>query len=400
MDLKLKLKFKINLKLLFEIFVILPSIKPYVIRISRIDNIYDLFGIMVCFGMIVVCFFVKNVHANKTFKYFTAFLAVYFISTLINGYSSLISVVSESSRMLICPIYMLYKYKEGYYEYRKCIHNIAEVYRYILYIDFISILLNLKFNIFEEKIFSFLGMDNTAAFIVIPMLAVVIYDDVNQKGKIRRNSILLYFFCFVGKVLTSSVTAFLSLGVFGFLLFLNEYKFRNNDDKTISKWYKPKKYVILSVIILVGIVFFKVQYLFADIIIALGKDLNLGRVRIWENVIQSFIYSPLIGYGKVNPEEFIELVGMSKWDATCNHPHNSILAIFFCGGLIGSFFYIMMLKKSFKNISKNIYEYKIKIVCIGFISFLVLMLADDYLFMPYIYVLIMIASQYKYKELI
>lgn len=398
---KLKVK-KINYVAILEtIFLILPSIKPYVVRISVFDNLYDIWGLVTLLLNFSLCFYVnkKFIKECDTIKYLFLFIGVYFVSTLINGLSSVAAVLSESSRLLICPLYLSYNYNKGQSAFKSAVHNIGSLYRIILYIDCVSILINLKYSIFISDIFSFLGMDNTAAFIVIPMLAVVIFDDLYQKGKISLNSIFLLWLCTLCKVLTYSLTACLALLVFIImLLFTIPHKIEIScRKKLIKNFLNPRLIMVIMILILMGIVFFNVQYLFKSIIIALGKDVNLGRVRIWQNTVNTFFKSPIIGFGKVNPETFIELIGMSVWDQTCNHPHNSFLAIFFNCGIIGGFFFFKMLQKPLNKIIMYRNKREVIVLGIGMVSYIILMMADDYMFLPYIYVLVTILSLYNFK---
>lgn len=380
------------------LFIVAPSIKPYVIRISAFDNIYDAWGVLTFLVLLFNCVILRRISLNKTVKYLFLFVAVYFISTIIYGYASLLSVISEVSRMMICPLYLSMCNKEGYFKLNRGIANISKLYKIVLYIDCISILVNLKIHIFQSEIFSFLGMDNTAAFIIVPMLTVIIYNDVNRNNKISANSLFLLVLCTLCKLLTFSVTAILSLFVFVILLCISNLKELRQKIKEYI--FKPKKYLIIIIFVVIGIVFLNIQYLFADIILALGKDVDLGRVRIWKNVIATFWKSPIIGYGKVEDSIFIDLVGMTQWDTTCNHPHNSVLAIIFNCGLVGAFFYFKMMQIPLKNIVQNISSSKYRIISIGLISFFVLMLADDYMFMPYIYVLFCVGSFNKYNGMV
>ena len=96
------------------------------------------------------------------------------------------------------------------------------------------------------------------------------------------------------------------------------------------------RFMIIALCVNLGIVFFRIQYLFSFIIVnILGKSLDLGRSTIWDKAMFYIIQSPIWGYGR----EFSSVVTQKLfWKETwfsVSHCHNLFINVLYETGIIG-----------------------------------------------------------------
>ena len=325
-------------------------------------------------------------------KYIYLFVVIYIIATVFNYPDQLLGAISESARLLIVPIYMmilndLKKIRNFLIKLRKC-------FLVLLGADiFVGLLQIVGISIFENKEVTFLGLDNYAAFIIVPVFTIVFYTSYICKGHIRLIDVVLYLLALSIKIMTDSLTAIMALVLFGIIVFLGfHWNF-------MRKVITPKKILIGVVFLLILIVGFEIQNYFEPIFNYFGKDVTLSyRTVIWNKVIASLPDALLVGYGKTNADEFRTIVGFSLiYDVEANHPHSFYLAILFSTGIIGTIVFIKILFESFKKLYYSTSKRANYILTSGLISFFVLAFADDYIMLPFFYILISVVTFFDFN---
>lgn len=365
----------------------LPAIKPYSVRVSRFDNMYDAWGVLSV--TVLILLWVRKCRKKERWavKLEMLFCFTYLVSTIINRHYGILSEISECAKLLIIPCY--FDLASDNNCTARIVHYSRNLFIVVLMVDCMSVFLNLRFGIFENMVYSFLGLDNTAAFAIVPMLIVIFFDDVSRIGKLSKIGIFIYFACTVCKIITESITAMLALVVFGIFLFLHKYM------QFIRKLISIKNLLILSALIIIGVVYFNIQELFTPLLVMLGKNGTLsGRINIWRGLISSIHRSPILGFGKVDGDTFREITGLSSWAKQAGHPHNTFLAIIFTCGIIGVIIYIMLFRNMFIQTSKYRKNADMAIIIYGMVAYIILMFTEDYLFQPYFYIIVSIISNY------
>jgi O-antigen ligase len=125
------------------------------------------------------------------------------------------------------------------------------------------------------------------------------------------------------------------------------------------KLYKKKLKFITPYIILVSNLFFtfvlvivgSTEILNNLFIKFLGKNIKSVRFRIWENYLKQSCASPIIGNGYLKVSQRYNLVGAS-------HAHNMYLDVFFIGGIVGLFLFLLIIYVSLHRKNKNITIYQ------------------------------------------
>lgn len=366
-------------------FFIFPAMKVYAIQqIPILDTLFDVWGLVSCIMLMITAIRhrIKNVIVIKCIY---IFVLIYIIATALNYPDQLLGAISESARLLIVPLYMLILTRTRHE--KSFLIKLRKSFLFLMGADILVGALQLAgVMLLENRDISFLGLDNYAAFIIVPIFTIIFYVSYICVGHIQLIDIVLYLLAFLIKIMTHSLTAILALALLGLIVFLGYHW------KIVRAFVTPKKALLGMVFLLILIVVFGIQNYFKPLFDYLGKDVTLSyRTVIWSKVIASLPDALLLGYGKTNADQFRTIVGFSLiYDVEANHPHSYYLAILFSTGIMGVMVYVKMLFETFKKLYHSIGR---KINCIftsGLISFFVLAFADDYIMLPYFYMLICI----------
>lgn len=371
------------------ILFIVPALKVYAIqRIGFLDTLFDIWGIISCLSLVLITVKIKK---NVLIKYIISFVLIYLVSTWFHNPDQLIGAISETSRLLIVPFYMLLiKHEHSMVSF---LVKLRKSFILLLFVDtFTGTVQIAGIRIFENNAITFLGLDNYAAFIIIPMLSIIFFTSYICVGRIRRIDIMIYFLSFTMKLLTNSLSALLALIIFGLTIFLGLHW------EKIREQITPRKIMILIIILLIMIVGFGIQNFFEPLFTKLGRDVTLSyRTVIWDKLLRSIPESLLIGYGKTSGDEFKTIVGLSLlYDTQANHPHSFYLAVLFSTGCIGCIVFFRMLFLTFKGSFQNRKSKSMYLLSCGLISFFIIAFADDYIMLPYLYILICIVNYYAF----
>jgi hypothetical protein len=134
-----------------------------------------------------------------------------------------------------------------------------------------------------------------------------------------------------------AVTTIVTTAIFLILILITRYK-------PIRYIINPYSLIIICYIWFLGIVIFRLQYLFSGIITSLlHKDLTFtGRIYLWDEAIQYFLQRPIFGSGFQN---YIELYG-----ATVESAHSFYLDILVEGGLVCFCIFLKIQKEYLKAV--------------------------------------------------
>lgn len=203
----------------------------------------------------------------------------------------------------------------------------------------------------SEATYMFLGLGNQ----ITPMLLLAVITLLFQVSQRRIKFCVFYSIILLGNLIyMTSATAIVGVSIMIVTYLVSK----------ITKFQRFNK-VLLGAIILIGIgiVFFRVQYLFSFIIEnLLGKSLTLSnRTAIWDRAFSLILNSPMIGYGSGTLETVIG----------DRNAHCYFLQIIIQTGIIGLLCYIVIFYNALKRCWQRINTDSAKIItsCIcGYIT--------------------------------
>ena len=362
--------------------LVLPSFKMYAIsQFPLLDNLFDWLGVFSCAFLLLLCLSKRNnLIVPKGCKYIFAFFAVYLLSTAIHYRENLVGLISDFSKILIVVLYLILSYSSGERNFTKALNKFRKIYLIILSIDTLCLLVEtIGLKIYESDVYTILGMDNYAAFSILPMLTIIFYVSYKTKRKIRLGDKIVFAGCLLAKAITYSFTAIIALIVMA----ITTYVLMKG--REFRKMISPNLIVIAVIILIIGVVYFQIDKKIDLIFAGVGKVIS-NRTNIWAHTLTSVPKSPIIGFGQTGGNQFKLITGFRlEWSTTETHPHNYILAILFYTGFAGLMFYIGMFGQLTKYIRGNIQNKITAIVLGGVVGFLFLSVPDGYLTLPPIY---------------
>lgn len=220
--------------------------------------------------------------------------------------------------------------KENTYTFFEALTIYCEI---IVYADFVlTIVFGSKDN--YNAPFFLIGDNNIIAYFLLSIATSFVNNELNNKKYNLRFLILtisLLVIVFVNKNATSIVAIMSLVAAIIAFSFDKKHKLINTVSLTFA-----------NIVAFIGVVFFKAQYLFKDLINMLGKDVTLSwREQVWDSFIQKIKLKPIIGYGSC-----IESIPVYYNDVEILfYSHNLMLRELFRGGIIQllSYFYIVFL---------------------------------------------------------
>ncbi|MCH5187309.1 MAG: O-antigen ligase family protein [Oscillospiraceae bacterium] len=364
---------------------IIPALKMYAVQqYAMLDNVFDLWGFAAC-GVLIILYMnnSKNIAVPKGLKYIFAFICVMMLATVMNFSDQLTALLSETSRLLITPLYLMLAFSSGEEVFLSALKKLRVTYITVLLADVTVLALELLgVKIYKSVIYTILGMDNYAAFMIIPMLTVIFYASCRNNGRIDFLDIAIYALCLAAKVITFSFAAMLGLVAMG-LVILFAYNIKSS-----IKILLPQLMIGLSVLLIIGVVAMQASTRL-DIMLE-GTDKTItSRSMIWEHTVEHIPDKLFLGHGKTSGSQFKSSAGLSlQWHDQATHPHNFILAVLYSTGLVGALIYAGILSQLLKKIRMKINDRITSVVLGGIIGYFILMIADDYVTIPMLYTLL------------
>lgn len=352
-----------NLKFFLLLF---PFIEPLLFKESgyeKIDTIYSILKIIALMVIALNYILDRKKEQNKISVFTVAVISlelIIFFSTLLNSgdiirfFGPAVTIVAL---VLLTQIY-LPKLKGDFF---KVLY---------FYLFFLMIVNTIFLILFPEGLYInrggssmyFLGIDNRFIFFYLPLIYSSIVYSIITNNKLNIWTYITVCICLYSVIACWSVGALLGLLLIVLAVLLQDRI------KIITK-IKMKYFIIAIIIINLLIVFFQIQNHFGNFIVnVLKKDITFsGRTYVWENALQIFKLSPIIGVG-MQPAEYFQ-----NYYFGVAHAHNIFLNYMTICGISGLIVYVFLL---FLVAKKSLLIKDGKIRCLSnFVVFTILFLS-------------------------
>ena len=374
------MKFKINKRLCYLIFILLPYLKPYnVTLIPALDNVFKLWKIIATLAILSEFFYYrKKIHRQSA--YLLAFLLTWLISLAINK----APIIDFGNNILsIIGVLLLFETKITNPYFKKDIVNMLyKVSCIYIVLNWITVLMGKPFLSAGMELSdnaNFLGGDNYSAFILIVMGGLLFLHDYQEYTKIRLKT---WIFAVIGM---SCLWISLSLtGLIAYTLLLLIMLFSNSTiiRTFIRKMFNWKSAMVLCVFFVLSISYFHLDKIVLNLLTSVDKVGFNGRNMIWPLAITAIMKKPVLGYGGVDASL------ASSWIlGGTNHTHNILLEFPFSTGIVGTVFFILYWTTLLKNINikENIRE---KLLLIVLAVYIICSIFDFYIGLIWFYLLL------------
>ena len=359
----------------FVILFLIVFLKPAnVILLPQIDAIYKLLKVLVS-AVILVLLLTKKKKLDKTGGLCLLFVAVLSISIYLNCGSygeHLQEIVSIVILLLFYKIEIQTQKKLDYLIMVICI--ITKIY---IVLELVTIIMN-KPLLAEIPLNGdpyFLGSDNYSAFIIIPLVTILTYDSFKKYNRLNAETcvfLLLGFMCFA---ITFSVAAMMAYLLFVFIILLIQYP-------SIRNFFRLKYVVLVSILFLIGVVFFNIQDKLGFLLASVGKIGLNSREYIWPMTVNAVMKRPFIGYGVLTEAQrgHYLLYG-------AGHAHNIVLEFLLSTGIVGTVIAFIWIKNSLKGLHR-IKNKSMYVIQAGLTSYFICGMFDFYLELIYFWLFI------------
>ena len=289
--------------------------------------------------------------------------------------------ISQSVRLLLFPYYILV-YRDT--DFSELLHSLSIFLKVILFLDSVSIFIDN-----DEKIqYSLLGLDNTVIFIIIPALAIILFNDYHRNKRISNSSVALLFICYIGKLYSQAVTSIIAMTIFILAVLITLSSRKKALIMAPGIFINPTVMFGTFIVFTLMTMLFDITPLISAIFSSFGKSGTMsGRTRIWALSVDSIFRNPLIGYGQASPGYFQNIVGLSQWAKAATHTHNYMLELLWSTGIIGTVIYMYIFIKAVKKLYQFRNIKAVRLLSCGITGFSVLMITDSYIMQPTIMIL-------------
>jgi O-antigen ligase len=221
----------------------------------------------------------------------------------------------------------------------------------VIIINFITIVISSRS---DDSIY-FVGGKNRLSIVLIPLLMVILLNEVKEYGKIRMRAKLCWLLGIVSIVIASSGTGVV---VAAFAIFF-----------AILFWKaKPNKYIIIGILlVLYALLIFSFStvlgsQIWINVTSALGKRRDLtDRTLVWGNLLRMLRSHWIFGLGREAANTFQNNWGLT---ATATEAHNAVLELFLDGGIVGFVLYAAAFITAIKKTDTKTTEGKIIFIAI------------------------------------
>lgn len=337
---------KIKVSLLILVFTMLPVLLPDgIVSMLHIENrsmllIRGLDLVILLFLMIK-----KNSKISFPFIMLSAIYCTIIFSAYIHGHNQLISFLSTNFNGLVMCASLEY-WLNNYFE--KTIIFLKNILFFLIVINLFMIVLfpnglyaaTYKFTqvtLTDHLTYNLnwlFGYKNNQFGIILPFLGIYCIYRICICNKFKNTSFIVFLVCILEEFLAKATMSLILITIFSFSVFLISQK-NNKISSILSKFYNIKTIIVITIIIVISVIGLSsssfIKNSLSQLSMALGKKATFnGRSSIWLVAINFIKKSPIIGYGNINSEIFIE---QSRILGGTN-AHNFILHVLISGGLL------------------------------------------------------------------
>lgn len=366
------MKIRIRKSELQIMFMCIFIIRPYYIQINAIlDFIWSVIAFIL---FVYSIYFVYKKRRQKQTYWLTLFVSIYLIATILNELNNLVSAVSAVGQVILAFNVMLIV--QDLYNANSALKVVLHVLRTYLWIEIFCSLSGVYKILELEETMTFLGYDNYAAYILIPMLTVIWAIDALLFGTIPKLDILCWVGLLTISIKTFSINLILGLLIFIFAFFIVKYF------KFLRNLLTPINAIIIVVALWIGIAVFRIHELMGGTLEALGKGSNFSfRTVIWSRVISIFPQIPIIGLGRQSAETFLNLIGLNPmYFSEANHSHNFFLEILVDFGIVGLIAFGGFVVNIIRGKKRILKALSTRILMVGIFTYILMGLVDGYPF--------------------
>ena len=328
----------VSFLVLFIICLSTFSLTPLPIFSEIINKI----TLVVCFGVFFI--YLLNGKYSKFSILLMLFWVLLFLSSYLGEYSSIKLAFTSYYKFMAIVFYLDY----GLNHYcEKVISSLYYVLYLLIVINFYT-LIKYPNGWYSSSNYAnnwFFDYDNLHIFMYFPAILIMYVRNYIKDKKISIGNATLMLMITYGVYYCFSANTVVAYTLF--LVYLFFKKFFDSYEILNSKTY-----FIIYLVIFFAFVLFRVQDLFAWLIVGiLGKSLTFtNRTIIWDKIISFIKTYPLLGYGR----EPTDIVTYKLGKSTYTHAHNTILDVTYKGGILSLVVFISLLN----IVVKKLYEYK------------------------------------------
>ena len=370
------------IKTIIYIILLIPFFKPrsLLYGIADFSNFYHKLSLISFIVILILT--IKKKRVSKSIMYIAIYLLILLISTYFNkgDINNCINIIIETLTLSLIIDYGT-KYNTSVFL------SAFNIFLYsLVIINFVSIFVYPNGMYVDTSNYAdnwFLGFKNVHILFILPAIAISFINSYYHRKKFTVSNYVLLIISMTTLIKVNSSTSI--VGVFIIILFLIAIKVVEK-----TGWINIKNFSIAYIIAFFAIVIFRLQNIFAFIIVdVLKKDLSFtNRTFIWDNVIGLITEKPFIGYGvETNAIRLSRTISFRSV-----HAHNQILEILYKTGIIGIIPFIMIVVSAFKELMKYKNNILSKLLSIIMLVWMIMMLTEAYLFEYFIYFFVICAN--------
>ena len=326
--------------------------------------------------IIIFILLIKDRRMSKIIALIMIYLAILFISSLLNGLPLNGMIYYVLNVLGLCLI-TDYGIRNDTKEYLNALSIILNA---LILLNVLTIIMHPDGMYINATLYRqnwLLGYKNSHILFMIPCLIVNFIQSYKYKNKIDMKFYLIFVICFISIILAESSASIVGLIII--LIYVLIPKFIDS-----KKIFNSISYFIVYLVSFFSILFFKIQKLFSYLIVdVLKEDLTFtGRTYIWDDVLLKLSNKPFLGNGNIT-YRFTEYIYTT---------HNTILDILYKSGWIGLIVYLIILLYA----SKILYKYKTEkisnFLSIALLGYFVIMLVEAYNINYYLFILVICSN--------
>lgn len=351
--------------------------KPaYFSTIHSIDMFYDIFRIISAVYIIAIYTF-KKVKLSQYTKVLIFYRLYILIIVLLKG-GDILTWFNRSSMIIFVCLIVEYNLAKNA---KRTISALKDILSTLIFINLITWKPDgLYTNDVNGKKYCFLGLRTRIADSVFPAVCIAFIDSKFGKLKSNLKGWVVYIAAYITFLLEWVATAFLGINLLGILFVSTKTKLMNR--------LHPGMLAGIALLANISIVFFRVQNLFAFIIVGiLNKSLTLtGRTFIWDSAMEVIKNSIVVGYGETLNGTF----AFYEWQFW--QGHSQLIQTLHDGGIIGCILFVYLNWIVVKELMKYRNHNFTKMISATLFIIYIMMITEIYGYYPYFYVLLTIGA--------